>query len=109
MVIDWLGPLDSSQHAHGAGSPEATDALRRIDESIGRTIAKIEALGRLGHADIIITSDHGFAHHRESVDIVGRLDCRGPEGGSHLHRPRRGEPEPVTPVLPAGGAMSSAS
>lgn len=77
VVIDWLGPLDSSQHAHGAGSPEATDALRHIDESIGRTIAKIEALGRLGSADIIVTSDHGFAHHRESVDIVGRLIAAG--------------------------------
>ena len=77
VVIDWLGPLDSSQHAHGVGSPEAKDALRRIDESIGRTILKIEALGRLRGTDIIITSDHGFAHHNEGVDLVGRLIAAG--------------------------------
>ena len=76
-MIDWLGPLDSTQHAHGVGSPEAKDALRRIDESIARTISKIEALGRLGRTDIIVTSDHGFAHHNEGVDLVGRLVAAG--------------------------------
>ena len=77
VVIDWLGPLDSSQHAHGVGSPEAKEALRRIDESIGRTILKIEALGRMARTNIIITSDHGFAHHNEGVDLVGRLIAAG--------------------------------
>ena len=46
VLIDWMGPLDSAQHANGAGSPQAKEALRRIDESLSRTIAKIEALGR---------------------------------------------------------------
>jgi arylsulfatase A-like enzyme len=76
-VIDWLGPLDSTQHAHGVGSPEAKDALRRIDESIGRTIVKLEALGRLNRTDIIVTSDHGFAYHNHGVDLVSRLIAAG--------------------------------
>ena len=77
VVIDWLGPLDSTQHAHGVGSPEAKDALRHIDASIARTIAKIEALGRLSRTTILITSDHGFSHHNESVDLVGHLVASG--------------------------------
>src|SRR5205085_11594989 len=32
VVIDWIGPLDSAQHATGPGSPEAKSALRQIDE-----------------------------------------------------------------------------
>src|SRR5262245_27225094 len=77
VVIDWLGPLDSSQHAHGVGSPEAKDALRRIDESIALTISKIRELGRLDRATVMVTSDHGFAYHQESVDLVGRLIATG--------------------------------
>jgi hypothetical protein len=77
VVIDWLGPLDSAQHAHGVDSPEAKDALRRIDESIARTLAKIRDLGRIDRTTVVITSDHGFAHHQDSVDLVGRLVAMG--------------------------------
>jgi predicted AlkP superfamily pyrophosphatase or phosphodiesterase len=73
VVIDWMGPLDSSQHAHGTGSPEAIDALRRIDASLGRTLARIDALGLSDRTSVIVTSDHGFAHHSDGVDVVGRL------------------------------------
>ena len=43
-VIDWMGPLDSAQHAHGVGSPEAKAALQAIDRSLARTIATMQAL-----------------------------------------------------------------
>jgi arylsulfatase A-like enzyme len=81
VVIDWLGPLDSAQHAYGVGSPEAKAALRQIDDSLAQTIATLESLGRLSRTDIIVTSDHGFAHHRERVDIVGRLIAAGLKAG----------------------------
>ena len=77
VVIDWLGPLDSTQHAHGAGSPEARQALRQIDDSLARTMAKLDALGRLKSATVIVTSDHGFARHNLQVDLVGRLIAAG--------------------------------
>lgn len=73
VLIDWMGPLDSSQHAHGVGSPEALDALRRIDASLGRTLARIDALGLSDRTSVIVTSDHGFARHDAGVDVVGRL------------------------------------
>src|SRR5262249_47607713 len=34
VLIDWIGPLDSAQHATGVGSPQSKSALRQIDESI---------------------------------------------------------------------------
>jgi arylsulfatase A-like enzyme len=77
VVIDWLGPLDSAQHAHGVGSAEAKVALREIDRSVSMTLQRMEALGRLAHASVFVTSDHGFAHHAASVDVVGRLVAAG--------------------------------
>jgi arylsulfatase A-like enzyme len=73
VFIDWLGPLDSAQHAEGVGSPRAKDALHRIDASIARTIDAIEALGILDRTDLFITSDHGFAHDAVGVDVTGAL------------------------------------
>jgi arylsulfatase A-like enzyme len=73
VVIDWMGPLDSAQHAEGVGSPRALEALRQIDRSLSESLARIEALGLTGRTTVIVTSDHGFAHHRTGVDVVGRL------------------------------------
>ena len=73
MFIDWIGPLDSAQHAEGVGSPRAKEALRRIDASIARTLEKIDALGMLDRTDLVITSDHGFAHDAIGVDVTGAL------------------------------------
>lgn len=77
VVIDWMGPLDSAQHRSGVGSPEAKDALRQIDASMSRTIEKIDALGLLDRTDIIITSDHGFTHHAEGVNVYAALIAAG--------------------------------
>ena len=77
VVIDWEGPLDSAQHANGVGSPQAKEALHQIDQSISRTISKIEALGLLSRTDIIIGSDHGFAHNTDAVNLLDKLVTAG--------------------------------
>ena len=77
VVIDWMGPLDSTQHQHGAGSPQAKQALRQIDESISRTIGKIDALGLLGRTDLVVTSDHGFAQHTDGVNVTEAVIVAG--------------------------------
>jgi arylsulfatase A-like enzyme len=75
VVIDWMGPLDSAQHANGVGSPQAKDALRRIDASLSRTIARMQ--GVAPQLDVIITSDHGFSHHTEGVNVTQALIAAG--------------------------------
>jgi predicted AlkP superfamily pyrophosphatase or phosphodiesterase len=77
VVIDWLGPLDAAQHAEGVGSPQAKRALAAIDESIARTVAKIDTLGLLNRTDIIIASDHGFARNAEGVNVTEALIAAG--------------------------------
>jgi arylsulfatase A-like enzyme len=77
VVIDWMGPLDSAQHEHGVGSPQAKQALHAIDRSLSRTIATLAALTPARRLDIVITSDHGFAQHTASVNIVDSLIAAG--------------------------------
>jgi arylsulfatase A-like enzyme len=73
VVIDWMGPLDSAQHDHGAGSPEAKDALRAIDRSLLKTMTAMQAMTPARQIDVVITSDHGFAHHTNGVNVVEPL------------------------------------
>lgn len=73
VVIDWMGPLDAAQHAHGVSSPEAKHALAAIDRSLARTIAAMEALAPARRIDVVITSDHGFAQHTAGVNVVDAL------------------------------------
>ncbi len=57
-----LSSLDHEQHEFGPGSPEALDALKRIDAAVGGLIAA----ARQSEPELVvaIVSDHGF----ESVD-----------------------------------------
>jgi predicted AlkP superfamily pyrophosphatase or phosphodiesterase len=73
VVIDWIGPLDAAQHATSPGSPQARSALRQIDESISRTVARIEELGLKDRTDIILASDHGFAQNTLGVNAADAL------------------------------------
>jgi arylsulfatase A-like enzyme len=77
VVIDWMGPLDSAQHAHGTGSPQALAALRQIDRSLADTLGRLQGLGLSDRTTVVITSDHGFAHHGAGVDAAGRLIAAG--------------------------------
>jgi len=76
VVIDWMGPLDAAQHANGVSAPQAKEALRRIDESLSRTIAKMQSNSALP-LDVIITSDHGFAQHTTGVNVSRALGDAG--------------------------------
>jgi predicted AlkP superfamily pyrophosphatase or phosphodiesterase len=73
VVIDWIGPLDAAQHATAPGSPEAKSALREIDESISKTLARIEELGLKDRTDIILASDHGFSQNTVGVNATEAL------------------------------------
>jgi arylsulfatase A-like enzyme len=55
--------------------------LAAIDESIARTLAKIDTLGLLDRTDIIIGSDHGFARNAEGVNVTEALITAGLKEG----------------------------
>jgi len=58
LLLLHLIELDSAQHAHGPGSPQAVETLRRLDGYVAEIVDTVKALGRPTH--IAIVSDHGF-------------------------------------------------
>jgi arylsulfatase A-like enzyme len=77
VIVDWMGPLDSAQHARGVSSPEAKQALAAIDRSLARTLAAMQALTPARRLDVVITSDHGFATHTNGVNVTQALIAAG--------------------------------
>ncbi|ATE72920.1 ectonucleotide pyrophosphatase/phosphodiesterase [Lysobacter capsici] len=75
-VLGWLGEpastrphvatlyfdaLDHEGHDHGPNSPEAREAMVRIDAAIGRLLDGLATRDQLEHVNLIVVSDHGMA------------------------------------------------
>ena len=56
---------DAAKHA-GSFNPVYADVIARLDEAVGRVMAKVEALGLAERTIFIFTSDHGGLHVLES-------------------------------------------
>ena len=73
VVINWITEPDHTQHALGAGSPEARASIRNADRHIGLVLDAVAARA-LGEAtNVLVTSDHGFGVNTGRVDVVREL------------------------------------
>jgi predicted AlkP superfamily pyrophosphatase or phosphodiesterase len=78
-----LSSLDHMEHLHGPGSPEAYEALSRIDAAVGALVAA--ARREQPCLTVVIVSDHGFAPVSHDVNLGAafveagliRLDAAG--------------------------------
>jgi predicted AlkP superfamily pyrophosphatase or phosphodiesterase len=61
FVTLYFELLDEVSHDHGPDSPEAHEAVRRLDALLARLRAGIEAQGLRDRVDLVIVSDHGMA------------------------------------------------
>jgi len=70
-----LSSLDHMQHLYGPGSPQAHDALARIDAAIGGLVAA----ARREQPDLIVAvvSDHGFAPVQHDVNLAAAFTEAG--------------------------------
>jgi len=69
VVFAWLTEPDHIQHAFGVSSPEAVASIRNNDRQVGLVLEKLEALGVRDKTNIIVVSDHGFAHTAYQVNV----------------------------------------
>ncbi len=60
FFVGFLCNPDYYAHHYGSSSFEYLNQIKRCDEVLGRTIAKLQELGIDNKTQIIITSDHGF-------------------------------------------------
>src|SRR5215471_1060056 len=73
VIINWFTEPDHTQHAMGAGSPEARAVIRNDDREVGLLIERLRALGLEGKTNIIVVSDHGFGANDFGIDLQGEL------------------------------------
>ena len=82
VAMMWLSEPDTSQHAHGVGSPEALIAIGEADRQFGRLLEWLEQAGRANETNVIVVSDHGYSTIAEVVDVEAELRRAGfPPGG----------------------------
>ncbi len=87
LIITWMTEPDHIQHGLGAGAPEAVAAIRNDDRQLGLVLQKLEALGVRDKTNIIVVSDHGFAHTVFNVNVGRALadaGLMGADGSNEL-------------------------
>lgn len=60
LFLLHLIQLDGAQHDFGPGSPEALQALQRVDAHVGEILATLKAAGTADTTTVAVVSDHGF-------------------------------------------------
>jgi arylsulfatase A-like enzyme len=73
VVVNWITEPDHTQHAFGAGSPEARAVIGSVDREIGLLFARLRQLNLADKANVIVVSDHGFGQENFGVDVAGEL------------------------------------
>lgn len=87
FLFTHLDQVDHAGHRDGAASDEYLDAVRRIDEQVGRITAAVDARAEVNPAErwtILVTADHGHrprgGHGGQSPDeTTNFVIARGPD------------------------------
>jgi arylsulfatase A-like enzyme len=77
VTLMWLTDPDGTAHRHGVGAPQTVEALRHIDEELGRLLATLTQRGLRERVNIFITADHGFSTHSGPFNLGALLTARG--------------------------------
>lgn len=70
VAVIWFGDPDATAHATGIGSEATRQALRHIDDEIGRIEDALRAQSLLDRTNIIVTADHGFSTHTGEMRLA---------------------------------------
>jgi predicted AlkP superfamily pyrophosphatase or phosphodiesterase len=60
LTLVHLTEVDTAEHSFGPGSPEALNAISRLDGYVGRLVDIVHASASADRTYIVIVSDHGF-------------------------------------------------
>src|SRR4029450_11067955 len=77
VVVHWITEPDTTQHAHGVGSPQAVHALRELDRGLGTVLDALERSGMAETTDVLVLSDHGVTRHATAVGVTRGVTARG--------------------------------
>jgi arylsulfatase A-like enzyme len=68
LVAVYCDVLDALGHADGDNAAGIPDALRQIDQQIGRLVAAVQAADIYGRTTFVITGDHGMSTFTRGTD-----------------------------------------
>lgn len=77
VVFTWMTEPDHIQHGLGSGAAESLAAIRNDDRQLGLLLQKLEAMGMRDKTNIMVVSDHGFAHTVSNVNVQQALTDAG--------------------------------
>jgi predicted AlkP superfamily pyrophosphatase or phosphodiesterase len=60
LLLLHLLDLDWAQHDHGPGTPQALEALERVDGYVGDVLRVLDETGERARTVVAVVSDHGF-------------------------------------------------
>jgi len=66
----WFGDPDATAHQKGNGTETTLQALRLVDEQVGRIEDTLRTRGLLERTNIMVTSDHGFSTHTGELKLA---------------------------------------
>lgn len=84
VAFMWLTDPDGTAHRNGIGAPKTIEALRHVDEELGRLLKTITRRGLRDQVNIFITADHGFSTHEGPFNLNALLTARGLAGGVRI-------------------------
>jgi arylsulfatase A-like enzyme len=90
----WFSDPDGTAHAEGIGAPLTIEAIKIVDQQLGRLLKTMEARKLKDKFNILVTTDHGFVTHTGKENISDFLISQG------LKASRESED-----VIIAGGAI----
>ena len=79
LLIIGLVSSNITAHAYTPDSPEVEDAMKTIDQEVGRLVGKLKDMGRFDDTLLVMSSDHGMTVRPFGVDLLGELKRRGYE------------------------------
>jgi predicted AlkP superfamily pyrophosphatase or phosphodiesterase len=97
VTLMWLTDPDGTAHRNGPGAPKTIEALRHIDEELGRLFSALAQRGLRDRLNIFITADHGFSTHGGPFNLNALLTVRGLAdgvkviGGTQIYVQRGGD------------------
>jgi hypothetical protein len=77
VTLMWVTDPDGTAHRNGPGAPKTVEALRHVDEELGRLFSTLRERGLRDQVNIFITADHGFSTHGGPFNLTALLTARG--------------------------------
>ncbi|WP_194778141.1 alkaline phosphatase family protein [Pararhodonellum marinum] len=73
----WYSDPDGTAHGEGIGSEITMEAIKGVDEQVGRILAYVAENDMEDQFNLLISADHGFATHKGNPGLVDFLVEKG--------------------------------